>query len=98
MTPPPSPSRRDSVSPAASDRPAYPPITGDEPCRQVDADVFFPESGENELARAAAKLCRSCDVLLPCLAYAVANEPHGIWAGTSPKQRQRLRRMSGVSS
>ncbi len=71
----------------------YPPVRGDEPCRQVPADVFFPDSGDNAGARAAANLCRGCPVLLPCLTWAVAHEQHGVWAGTTPKQRAQLRRM-----
>lgn len=72
---------------------AYPPVRGDEPCRQVDPDLFFPELGENDTQR-AIDLCRGCPILLPCLTWAVRHERHGIWAGTTPDQRTRLRRMS----
>lgn len=71
---------------------AYPPIRGDEPCRRTDPDLFFPELGANDLS-AAVNLCRQCPVLLPCLAYAVQHETHGIWAGTTPEQRREMRRL-----
>ena len=73
------------------------PLTGDEPCRQVDADLFYPASGDNGSAARAAELCRGCHVLLECLTYAVKHEAHGIWAGTTPKQRKQLRRMGRAS-
>ena len=67
------------------------PLTGAEPCRQVLPDLFFPEPGDRRGARDAAALCRDCPVLLPCLTYAVKHEKHGVWAGTTPKDRQKLR-------
>ncbi len=73
---------------------AYPPLTGDEPCRKVPADTFFPDLGDDprDLAGITA-ICRPCPILLPCLSWAVANEQHGVWAGTTPNQRKQLRRM-----
>ena len=77
---------------------AYPPLTGDEPCRQQPPDVFFPDPGgdSREFTR-IAHLCDGCDVLLPCLAWAVEHERHGIWAGTTPQQRAHLRRMKAAA-
>lgn len=72
----------------------YPPVRGDEPCRSTHPDVFFPETGRNVDAQTAANLCRDCPILLPCLAWAVEHEKHGIWGGTTPDQRKALRRMS----
>lgn len=73
---------------------AYPPVTGNEPCRQVPADVFFPEIGDDsrDLAR-VTDLCRGCPILLPCLAWAVKHERHGVWGGTTPRQRAEMRRL-----
>lgn len=74
---------------------AYPPVTGDEPCRQVDPDVFFPELGDNDV-RHVTDLCRPCPILLPCLAWAVEHERHGVWAATTPAQRAQLRRLNAA--
>jgi WhiB family redox-sensing transcriptional regulator len=72
----------------------YPPVPADVPCRRTDPDRFHPEPGRNAEALAAAGLCRGCPILLPCLTYAVRHEPQGVWGGTTPKQRARLRAMS----
>lgn len=41
---------------------------------------------------AARTICRSCPVQDACLAYALsAVEPDGIWGGTTPDERRRMR-------
>ena len=56
-------------------------------CRGEPTEIFF--SVYSERARA---LCSSCDVRTECLAYAVADpELLGYWAGTSQRERRRLR-------
>ena len=64
-------------------------------CRGLDPAfaiaTFFPEQGAS--AEAARGFCDSCPVRRECLAYALAAEDlHGVWAGTSSRQRKRLRR------
>lgn len=60
-------------------------------CRGMDPDLFFVGRGES-LAE-ARKVCAGCSVREECLAYALDNcEKHGVWAGTSEKQRRRMRR------
>ena len=60
-------------------------------CRGVDPDVFFP--GPKQNARAAKKICAECDadVRAECLAYAIDNEPLGVWGGMSPRERLAVR-------
>lgn len=58
-------------------------------CRGVDPDLFFPT--KNRTAHAAKRICAACDVAAECLAYAIDNEPEGVWGGTSPKERMGLR-------
>ena len=61
-------------------------------CLGTDTDLFFPPSSE-EVPPEVCAICRRCPVREPCLEYALANpDLHGIWAGTSRKQRQRVRR------
>ena len=71
-------------------------------CRGTSTDTFYPPENSrgntrrlNE--RPAKRVCESCPVLVPCRRYAVdAQEPHGIWGGTTPEERVELRRASGI--
>lgn len=62
----------------------------DAACRGVDPDLFFPERGES--TREAKEICGICPVRRACLEHALAHgERHGIWGGTSERERRRLR-------
>lgn len=52
---------------------------------------FFPARGQS--LEPAKALCECCPVMLECLGYALrSTEPlHGIWGGTSERERKRLR-------
>lgn len=71
------------------------PWMQDAPCSEVDPEIFFPSIGAAvpiQVAHAVS-ICESCDVRLKCLAYALEHdERFGIWAGTTPKQRAKMRR------
>ena len=59
-------------------------------CAQTDPEIFFPEKGG--AVNLAKQVCNSCEVKLDCLAWAVQNdEKYGIWGGTTPQERERLR-------
>lgn len=65
-------------------------------CRHIDPDLFFPV-GTTGLAprqiEVAKRVCRSCDVVEPCLEFAlVTNQESGVWGGTSEEERRRLRK------
>lgn len=66
-------------------------------CAQIGGDEFFPEkTGDHASWRRAVSVCRSCPVQVECLQYALDNnEAFGVWGGTTPRQRGRIRR--GVS-
>ena len=64
-------------------------------CRQMAVDLFFPDS-PNEIPAAAARACERCDVHSECLDHAIRHEDEGVWAGTSPAQRSRIRRNAGI--
>lgn len=57
-------------------------------CRGTDPNLFFPERGET--AQAAKEVCEACPVRQACLA-AHLHEPEGVWGGTTPQQRRRIR-------
>jgi WhiB family redox-sensing transcriptional regulator len=58
-------------------------------CAQVGPGPFYPEKGEN--ATDAKRICAACPVQPDCLDWALATrEPHGIWGGTSERERRKL--------
>lgn len=55
--------------------------------------MFFPPRGHNEAAAAAKEVCARCPVRVECVEYAIETRQWwGIWGGTTPRQRQRIRR------
>lgn len=65
-------------------------------CLRADPDLFFPISTSGpaviQIARAKA-ICARCPVRRQCLEFARTHEPgYGIWGGTTPEDRQRVRR------
>lgn len=83
------------------------PIRGEAeevPCR-ADPERMFPSShGAARPAedKAAKEVCRTgnngepCPVLDACLRYALRYDVDGIWAATTPDERQAIRERSGV--
>lgn len=65
-------------------------------CLGVDADIFFPEKGNNgNGTRVAKQICQTCTVTTECLEYALANdERFGVWGGHSERERRRLKRQA----
>ena len=62
-----------------------------------DQGAWFAEDGA--AAQRAKAVCRACPVRSECLAFAVATGPYdGIWGGTTPYERRRLRRQMAKSS
>jgi WhiB family transcriptional regulator, redox-sensing transcriptional regulator len=65
-------------------------------CRDHDPERFFPESGEQTKAADAKAICASCQVRDQCLELAVKaaggiDADHGVFGGTLPAERSRLR-------
>ena len=70
-------------------------------CLGMDAEVFFPAADSYpsphaaKLAvREAKGVCGTCRVRQPCLEENI-HERFGVWGGTTPDERARLRRRSG---
>jgi WhiB family redox-sensing transcriptional regulator len=65
-------------------------------CRGLDTEKFFlPDAvrGPKKVARenAAKAVCQGCPVIANCLNWALAvAEPHGVWGGTTPQERDQL--------
>jgi WhiB family redox-sensing transcriptional regulator len=66
-------------------------------CAQTDPEAWFPEKGgKNAAAKAVCDgipaVRPPCPVREKCLKYALDNDERwGIWAGTTQKDRQRMR-------
>jgi WhiB family transcriptional regulator, redox-sensing transcriptional regulator len=65
-------------------------------CRDQDPERFFPDSGEQVKAAEAKAICASCQVRDHCLDLAVKaaggiDHDHGVFGGTLPDERSRLR-------
>lgn len=62
----------------------------------TDPELFFPVSETGMASRQVAlakTVCARCPVTDQCLDWAVrTGEPEGIWGGTTPSERRRLRR------
>lgn len=64
-------------------------------CRGMPVNAFFPSSNESnsEPSIEAITTCRRCPVRQQCLDYAmVGGEKHGIWGGTTERERRKLLR------
>lgn len=61
-------------------------------CAQVDPEAWFPAKGQPN--KDAKRICRSCEVRVECLEYALSQEEDepGVWGGLSERERRRLRR------
>ena len=67
-------------------------------CRNHPPAVFFPSDGVG--VDRARRICTNCPVSAPCLEYALVNRiDHGVWGGTSERERRRIlkRRRLSVS-
>lgn len=65
-------------------------------CLDADPDLFFPISmagrAVEQIQRAKA-ICARCPVRAQCLEFAHTHDAgNGIWGGTTPEERQRIRR------
>lgn len=62
-------------------------------CRGTNPNLFFPPRGSNTQMTNAKQICSTCPVRPECLQYALDNHcTHGVWGGTSERERRRIRR------
>jgi WhiB family redox-sensing transcriptional regulator len=65
-------------------------------CRFEPPATFFPSDGVG--VEVAKRICATCPVKEPCLEYALEYRiDHGVWGGTSERQRRRILRKRGHS-
>ena len=66
---------------------------GPVPCQTSDPGAWWPKRNDDLPTRIALNACSSCDARRACLEYALAaGEEGGIWGGTLPEERRKLRR------
>lgn len=85
---------RASSATALSHLPTHPEWMEQAACLDAeDPEVFHAGKGDKAGVAAARAICRPCEVKAECLTYALQiDDRHGIWAGTTPKQRSALRK------
>jgi WhiB family redox-sensing transcriptional regulator len=75
---------------------ARPVWHADAACRGQGPAAFFPTRRDRkEPTRAVRRACRECPVRIDCLQFALDHgsyADHGVWGGTSEKQRRQARR------
>jgi WhiB family redox-sensing transcriptional regulator len=73
-------------------------------CAQADPDAWFPDKGQRALAEIAMGICGHCPVRTQCLDYALSGADTwggiatGIWGGTTPQERDRLRQRKAAAA
>ena len=68
------------------------PFDGTQLCATVDPEIFFPENYvDKEPIEIAKAICNDCWLKNQCLEFSM-HESDGIWGGTTPMERKRLRR------
>ncbi|NJP88621.1 WhiB family transcriptional regulator [Nonomuraea sp. FMUSA5-5] len=71
-------------------------------CQDADPALFFPitwadHPGHRE--EQARRICQGCPVRAICLDWALSTgEPDGMWGGTTPEERRRLRGRRGLAT
>lgn len=76
----------------------YPDFTNAS-CSGIDVNMFFMAEGSNGLtpeARPIRRMCAACPCQSECLEWALRHEPFGFWAGTTERERRRIRQRTGV--
>lgn len=69
-----------------------PDFDGTQPCKDMDLELFFPESRveEIETIKLLKPVCDRCQFASPCLEWAIVNREYGFWAGTTTDQRKSI--------
>lgn len=63
-------------------------------CYGVDVRIFY--STQSKFRRRALALCKNCTLQPACLERGLKHEEFGIWGGTTPEQRVKIRKERGI--
>lgn len=67
-------------------------------CREVGSEMFFPPDDKpvaRDFYNNAKSVCKNCEVVIECLDYGL-NEKYGVWGGTTPTERARMREYRSI--
>ncbi len=67
-------------------------------CKGIDVGIFYPPQDTFSYSeeKMINKMCADCPAMLACLEWGLAHERHGIWGGTTPNRRKKLRRLMKI--
>ena len=67
-------------------------------CKGIDTDIFYPakEKFDPSEERLFTRMCNNCPVQEACLEWGIAHERFGVWGGTTPPMRTRIRTKLGI--
>lgn len=67
-------------------------------CEGIETDIFYPPRDifSVEELRTLKRICVECPVMDACLEWAIAHERYGVWGGTVPVERERIRKRHGI--
>lgn len=74
-------------------------------CTDLHPDIFYPDGltkpkvspGMRDAIDLARAICKTCPVFEACHRWALSHELEGIWAGTTPGERHRMRQALGIT-
>lgn len=74
------------------------PLTGSEPCSEIDPELFFIEQAETlmQVKPFLRQLCHGCPILDECHEHAIRHEEFGFWGGLTVDERRQERRRRGI--
>lgn len=73
-----------------------PKFDGSQNCVGIDTETFYPIAFvDKEDIHVLKKICDACPFKQACYEYSLAHEPHGFWGGTTPPERDRIRKVYG---
>lgn len=66
-------------------------------CRGIDTEVFYPaqELFTRDEERMFERMCTDCPIMMACLEWGLAHERYGVWGGTTPPMRHKIRKTIG---
>lgn len=73
-----------------------PKFDGSQSCVGVGTENFYPIAFTDKTdINILKRICNGCPFKQPCFEYALAHELHGFWGGSTPPERDRIRKMYG---
>jgi WhiB family redox-sensing transcriptional regulator len=78
----------------------YPKWESTPACSGTDTELWFNEDDEPGYREKLLlqRICSGCEVKNQCLDYALRHSVMGYWAGTTPRERQQLRKKLNIIS